>query len=82
MIARLIFRAHKGAKKLHKAILSFREVDELQVALDGHRWKKAMEELDEEIRDRAKYNNKYTWSDEEIRDKIREILYDNQLQLE
>jgi len=55
---------------------------QLRQALDGWRWQLAMEELDQEIRNKAKWSDKYDWTDEEIRDLIREKLEDNNIQFE
>jgi len=55
---------------------------QLRIALDGWRWQAAMEELDQEIRNKAKWSDKYTWTDEEIRDMIREKLGDNNIQFD
>ena len=52
---------------------------QLRQALDGWRWQLAMEELDQEIRNKAKWNEKYNWTDEEIRDLIREKMEDHKL---
>jgi hypothetical protein len=72
-----------------KIILEFdseNEANDAKSALDGWRWKSAMWELDQYLRNEIKYNDKnsseVTAAYEKLRNKIREILDDNLLQIE
>lgn len=62
-----------------KSILEFdlpEEQDEHRVALDGYKWKCAMEELDQYYRGIVKYGDDEIAAEhaEKVRDKLREIL--------
>jgi len=65
---------------------SVEEADDARTALDGWRWKNAMWELDQHLRAELKYNEKISSETdkayENIRQKIREILSDNNLNIE
>jgi hypothetical protein len=72
-----------------KVTIEFSDEDaaeDARVALDGWKWKHAMWELDQHLRNELKYNEKLppkvynTY--EELRDKIREIVSDNNLTME
>jgi hypothetical protein len=72
-----------------KVIIEFTDEDaasDAQVALDGWKWKHSMWELDQHLRSEIKYNEKLPSEVDEafekLRDKIREILSDNNLQME
>jgi hypothetical protein len=72
-----------------KVIIEFSNEDateDAKVALDGYKWRSAMWELDQHLRSEIKYNEKLPSEVDEayekLRDKIREILYDNNLQIE
>jgi len=79
-----------------KIILEFDSVEESQdarVALDGHKWKNAMWELDEKLRQTTKYGVSVIHSQseapefeqdiaEKYREMIREILSQHNLNLE
>ena len=73
-----------------KAIIEFEGVEEqedLRTALDGHKWKLAMWDLDQELRKRTKHakdddNPEAIEALHEIRVEIRNILDDYQLQLD
>jgi hypothetical protein len=72
-----------------KVIIEFSDEDaasDAQVALEGWNWKHAMEELDQYLRNEIKYNEQLPSEVEEayekLRDKIREILSENSLQIE
>jgi len=67
--------------------------DEIQVALDGHKWKNAMLELDQELRKTTKYQSSLVSpggfaSEQEIlvaeaaRELIRDILTESNLNLD
>ena len=65
---------------------SIEEAEDARTAIDGWRWKHSMWDLDQHLRSEIKYNQNL--SDETykayevIRDKIREVLNDNNLVLE
>ena len=65
---------------------SIEEAEDARTALDGWRWKHSMWDLDQHLRSEMKYNQKITDETykayEAIRDKIREVLNDNNLVLE
>jgi len=65
---------------------SFEEAEEARTALDGHKWKIAMWDLDQHLRGQLKYNSdnlKDAYEElEKTRDKLREILYEYNLKLE
>lgn len=65
---------------------SVEEADDARTALDGWRWKNAMWELDQHLRAELKYNEKISGETdkayENIRQKIREILTDHNLNIE
>ena len=69
-------------------ILKFREdeLDDARTALDGWKWKSAMWELDQWLRGEIKYNEKLSGETDDayqaVRDKIREILNDDNLNIE
>ena len=69
-------------------ILKFREdeLEDARTALDGYKWKGAMWELDQWLRGEIKYNEKLSAETDRayqaIRDKIREILHDSNLNIE
>ena len=69
-------------------ILKFNEEDfeDARLALDGWKWKMAMQDLDQHLRSELKYNEKLSGDTdkayEAIRDKIREILHDSNLNIE
>ena len=69
-------------------ILKFNEdeLEDARTALDGWKWKMAMWELDQWLRGEIKYNEKLSEETDEayqaIRDKIREILHDSNLNIE
>jgi hypothetical protein len=72
-----------------KVIIEFSDEDaasDAQVALDGWKWKSAIWELDQHLRNEVKYNEKLSpelyQSYEKLRDKIREILSDSNLTME
>jgi hypothetical protein len=62
------------------------EFEDARTALDGWRWKMAMQDLDQHLRNEIKYNEQLSADTdkayEAIRDKIREILHDNNLNIE
>lgn len=65
---------------------SVEEAEDARTALDGWRWKNAMWELDQHLRAELKYNEKISGETdkayENIRQKIREILTDHNLNIE
>ena len=69
-------------------ILKFNEdeLEDARTALDGWKWKSSMWELDQWLRGEIKYNEKLSEETDEayqaIRDKIREILHDSNLNIE
>jgi hypothetical protein len=69
-------------------ILKFREdeLEDARTALDGWKWKSAMWELDQHLRSEIKYNEKLSAETDRayqaVRDKIWEILNDNNLNIE
>ena len=72
-----------------KVTIEFSDEDAAEnakTALDGWKWKHAMWELDQHLRNEIKYNEKLPSEVDEayekLRDKIREILYDNNLTME
>jgi hypothetical protein len=72
-----------------KVIIEFSDEDaaeDAKTALDGWRWKHSMWELDQELRNRLKYEDNMPdvlyKAIESLRDKIREILSDNNLTME
>jgi hypothetical protein len=60
--------------------------EDAKTAIDGWKWKHSMWELDQEIRNTLKYEDNMTddlyKALESLRDKIREILSDNNLTME
>jgi len=60
---------------------SFEENDEAQIAINGARWKSAIWELDQHYRGVYKYSEKGSDIEEaeRVREKIREILENNEL---
>ena len=75
---------------MSKIILEFdgiEEADDARTALDGIKWKIAMWDLDQWLRSQTKYAPDSMSDDtykafEECREKLREILVDNNLQLD
>lgn len=71
-----------------EVILKFKEdeLEDARTALDGWKWKSAMWELDQWLRGEIKYNEKLSEERydayEAVRDKIREILNDDNLNIE
>ena len=71
-----------------EVILKFREdeFDDARTALDGQKWKGAMWDLDQWLRSEIKYNEKLSAETDRayqaVRDKIREILNDDNLNIE
>ena len=72
-----------------KVIIEFTDEDaasDAKVALDGYKWKSAIWELDQHLRSEIKYNeqlpSKVDEAFEKLRDKIREILSENDLLME
>jgi hypothetical protein len=72
-----------------KVTIEFSDEDaaeDARVALDGWKWKHAMWELDQHLRNELKYNEKLPSAVDEayesLRNKIREILSDNNLTME
>lgn len=69
-------------------ILKFKEdeFDDARTALDGWKWKHSMWELDQWLRSEIKYNEKLSAERDDayqaVRDKIREILNDDNLNIE
>jgi hypothetical protein len=69
-------------------ILKFKEdeLEDARTALDGWKWKSAMWELDQWLRGEIKYNEKLSAERDDayqaVRDKIREILDDDNLNIE
>jgi hypothetical protein len=65
---------------------SVEEADDARTALDGHKWKMAMWDLDQELRNKLKYDEnlpaEVDKAYESLRDKIREILNDYNLNME
>jgi hypothetical protein len=64
---------------------SVEEAEDISNALDGYKWKLAIWDLDQNLRNEMKFNNlsneKYK-AFEEIREKIIEVLNDYQLHLD
>ena len=72
-----------------KVIIEFTDEDaasDAQVALDGWKYRAAIWEIDQYLRNQVKYNEKLPSevgeAYEKLRDKIREILSENSLQIE
>jgi hypothetical protein len=69
-------------------ILKFKEdeFEDARTALDGWKWKMVMWDLDQYLRAELKYNEKLSAETDRayqaVRDKIREILDDNNLNIE
>jgi hypothetical protein len=69
-------------------ILKFNEdeLEDARTALDGWKWKSSMWELDQWLRGEIKYNEKLSEETDvayqAVRDKIREILNDDNLNIE
>ena len=69
-------------------ILKFREeeLEDARTALEGWKWKSAMWELDQHLRSEIKYNEKLSAETDRayqaVRDKIWEILNDDNLNIE
>lgn len=76
-------------QKMGEIILKFdsiEEADDARDALDGYKWKLAMWDLDQELRNKVKYDEalpaNVAEAFEELRDKIRDILNDYNLKIE
>jgi len=72
-----------------KVTIEFSDEDaaeDAKTAIDGWKWKHSMWELDQELRNRLKYEDNMPdvlyKAIESLRDKIREILSDNNLTME
>lgn len=69
-----------------KATLTFDEEEDLLTAINGYKYKLALWDLDQFLRSELKYNDKLTAEKynyaEMLRDKLREILNDYNLQIE
>lgn len=69
-----------------KATLTFDEEEDLLTAINGYKYKLALWDLDQFLRGELKYNDKLTAEQydyaEMLRDKLREILNDYNLQIE
>ena len=69
-------------------ILKFKEdeFEDARTALDGWKWKSVVWDLDQHLRSELKYNEKLSTETDEayqaIREKIREILNDSNLNIE
>jgi hypothetical protein len=65
---------------------SVEESEDARTALDGWKWKHSMWELDQWLRGEIKYNEKLSAERDDayqaVRDKIREILDDDNLNIE
>ncbi len=60
-----------------KAILEFNcpdEKSELQLAIDGFKWKIVVEDVDRILRNKIKYENQETIYIEEVRNMITEVI--------
>jgi hypothetical protein len=68
------------------ATLTFDDENDLIVAINGYKFKLALWDLDQFLRSELKYNDKLTAEQDEfaemLRDKLREILNDYQIQIE
>jgi hypothetical protein len=68
------------------ATLTFNDENDLIVAINGYKFKLALWDLDQFLRSELKYNDKLTAEQDEfaemLRDKLREILNDYQIQIE
>jgi hypothetical protein len=68
------------------ATLTFNEENDLIVAINGYKFKLALWDLDQFLRSELKYNDKLTAEQydyaEMLREKLREILNDYQIQIE
>jgi hypothetical protein len=68
------------------ATLTFDDENDLIVAINGYKFKLALWDLDQFLRSELKYNDKLTAEQydyaEMLRDKLREILNDYQIQIE
>jgi hypothetical protein len=62
------------------------EATELREALDGYKWKQAVWEIDQKLRNELKYNEKLSGDIQEylekFRQEIRDILSDNKILLD
>ena len=74
---------------MSKIILEFDSIEEAQDArdaIDGWKWRHSMWELDQWLRGELKYNDKLSQETydtyDKLREKIREILNDNGLNIE
>jgi hypothetical protein len=72
-----------------EVVIKFSDEDaaeDAKVALDGYKWKAALWELDQHLRSEIKYNEQLSSEVDEafekLRGKIREILSENDLQME
>jgi hypothetical protein len=74
---------------MSKIVLEFdgiEEEEDARTALDGYKWKQSMWELDQWLRSQTKYAPDSMSDDmykafEECREKLREMVYDNNLSL-
>jgi hypothetical protein len=62
------------------------EFEDARTALDGYKWKLAMQDLDQHLRSELKYNEKITGETDDayeaVREKLRDILNDYNLNIE
>jgi len=65
-----------------KVILEFDDQDEAMTALNAVYWKKIVRDLDEYLRRRIKHSDEDETVRQEIRDKLHEMLSDDNLILE
>lgn len=69
-----------------KVILEYDSIEDARAALEGWNWQNAMWQLDQHLRAEIKYNDKLTKEAQDVyqnvRDKIREILSNNHIDLE
>lgn len=65
---------------------SVEEAEDIRNALDGYKWKLAVWDLDQHLREQVKYNSNLSEevgnAFEDLREKIRTILNDYQLELD
>ena len=69
-----------------KATITFEEEEDLRTALDGHKWKMVVWDLDQEMRKLLKYDETISdekWEQvEQLREKLHEIKNDYNLNLD
>ena len=66
-------------EKTPEAILKFylpENQDEFETAVNGHKWKLAMRDLDQWLRSQLKYRDNFKDNEYETLEKCREILYE------